>query len=58
VVSAVTEKPDQQGIVLTQAQKRARRQRSIAIAVLLGSLVVLFYIVTVVKGPGILIRPL
>ena len=45
---------DQSGIVLTEAQKRARRARSIAIAVSLGALVVLFYVVTLVKGPGVL----
>jgi hypothetical protein len=58
MVSAVNDKPEQEGIVLTEAQKRARRQRSVAIAVSLGILVVLFYIVTLVKGPGVLNRPL
>jgi hypothetical protein len=46
------------GIVLTEAQKRSRRTRSIAIALALGALVFLFYIVTLVKGPGVLNRPL
>jgi hypothetical protein len=46
------------GIRLTDEQQRARRARSIAIAVALGVLVVLFYIVTLVKGPGVLDRPL
>ena len=46
------------GIKLTEQQQRARRARSIAIAVALGALVVLFYIVTLVKGPGVLVRPL
>ena len=46
------------GIKLTEQQLRARRARSIAIAVSLGILVVLFYIVTLVKGPGVLERPL
>jgi len=45
-------------IVLTEQQKRSRRTRSIAIAIALGVLVVLFYVVTLVKGPGILNRPL
>ncbi len=45
-------------IKLTERQLRARRARSIAIAVSLGVLVVLFYIVTLVKGPGVLVRPL
>jgi hypothetical protein len=46
------------GIKLTEQQLRARRARSVAIAVSLGVLVVLFYIVTLVKGPGVLVRPL
>jgi hypothetical protein len=58
MVSVVNEQRDQEGIVLTPEQKRARRQRSIAIAVLLGVLAVLFYVVTLVKGPGVLNRPL
>jgi hypothetical protein len=49
-------KPD--GIVLTEAQKRSRRQRSIAIALALGVLVALFFAVTMVKGPGVLVRPM
>jgi hypothetical protein len=51
------EKPET-GVRLTEQQLRARRARSIAIAVSLGVLVVLFYIVTLVKGPGVLVRPL
>jgi hypothetical protein len=45
-------------IVLTEEQKRRRRARSIAIALALGALVILFYVVTLVKGPGVLNRPL
>ena len=52
------EKNKQQGIVLTEAQLRSRRQRSIAIALALGVLVVLFFAVTLVKGPAVLIRPM
>jgi hypothetical protein len=37
------------GIVLTEEQKRRRRARSIAIALALGALVLLFYAVTMVK---------
>jgi hypothetical protein len=48
------EQKPQLGIKLTEQQQRARRARSIAIAVSLGILVVLFYIVTLVKGPGVL----
>ena len=45
------------GVVLTEAQQRARRSRSIAIALALGALVILFYVMTLVKGPGVLERP-
>ena len=45
-------------IVLTEEQKRSRRARSIAIALALAALVVLFYVVTLVKGPAVLNRPL
>jgi hypothetical protein len=47
-----------EGIVLTEAQKKSRRQRSIAIALVLGVLVLLFFAVTIVKGPAVLNRPL
>jgi hypothetical protein len=50
------EKPD--GIVLTEAQKKSRRERSIAIALALGILVVLFFAVTIVRGPAVLVRPI
>ena len=49
---------EEKGIVLTDEQKRRRRARSVAIAVALGVLAVLFYLVTLVKGPGVLQRPL
>jgi hypothetical protein len=48
----------EEGIKLTEQQQRARRARSIAIGLALGALVILFYIVTLVKGPGVLDRPL
>jgi hypothetical protein len=51
------ERKPETGIRLTEQQQRARRARSIAIAVSLGVLVVLFYIVTLVKGPAVLVRP-
>lgn len=56
-MSIVADK-NENGIVLTEAQKRARRNRSIAIAIALGAVVVLFYVITLVKGPGVLHRPL
>lgn len=55
---AMNEQKKDEGIVLTEAQKRARRSRSIAIALSLAALVILFYVVTLVKGPGVLVRPL
>ena len=51
-------KKNENGIVLTEQQKKARRARSIAIALSLGALVILFYAITLVKGPGVLNRPL
>ena len=47
-----------EGIVLTEAQKKSRRQRSIAIALALGVMALLFFAVTIVKGPAVLVRPL
>ncbi|WP_169738521.1 hypothetical protein [Afifella pfennigii] len=44
---------------LTEAQQKSRRRRSIAIALVLVALVVMFYVVTLVKlGPGVMERPL
>jgi hypothetical protein len=40
---------DDNGIVLTDEQKRRRRARSIAIALALGALVLLFYVLTIIK---------
>jgi hypothetical protein len=47
-----------EGIVLTEEQKKRRRERSIAIALALGVLVILFFAVTLVKGPAVLVRPM
>jgi hypothetical protein len=53
------DRESEDGIVLTEQQLRRRRARNIAIALALGALVALFYIVTIVKlGPGVLQRPL
>ena len=51
-------KGNHDGIKLTEEQKRARRSRSIAIALALGALVILFYVITLVKGPIVLVRPI
>ena len=58
MIAAMADKPQPDGIVLTEAQKKSRRQRSIAIAWTLGVLVVLFFAVTIVKGPAVLVRPM
>jgi hypothetical protein len=43
------------GIVLTDAQKKSRKRRSLAIALVLAFLALLFYAVTIVKlGPGVM----
>ena len=44
---------------LTEAQKKARRSRSIALGVVLAALAVLFYVITVAKlGPNLFNRPM
>ena len=52
------DKRESDGIVLTEQQKKRRRERSIAIAIALGVLVFLFFAVTIVKGPAVLVRPM
>jgi ferric-dicitrate binding protein FerR (iron transport regulator) len=56
LVDDMAEEPDR--VTLTEEQQRRRRARSIAIALALAALVILFYVVTLVKGPGVLNRPL
>ncbi|MGA2998856.1 CoxF protein [Bradyrhizobium sp.] len=58
MAALMTDNNRPEGIVLTEAQLKSRRQRSIAIALALGVLVVLFFAVTIVKGPAVLVRPL
>ena len=58
MITGMADKPEIDGIVLTEAQKKSRRQRSIAIALALGVLVVLFFAVTMVKGPAVLVWPM
>ena len=43
---------------LSPEQARRRRRRSVALALLLAALAVLFYVMAVVQGPGIIDRPL
>ncbi len=54
----MVEQKQSEGIVLNEAQLRSRRRRSIAIAWALGILVILFFAVTLVKGPAVLVRPI
>ena len=55
MIAAMDKRDEPDGIVLTEQQQRSRRQRSIAIAVIL---VALFFVVTLVKGPAVLVRPI
>lgn len=53
MVSAVAEPEGREGgVVLTEEQKRQRRRRNVALALALGALVVLFWVVTIVKLGG------
>jgi 4-hydroxybenzoate polyprenyltransferase len=55
----MTESDTQIGIKLNPAQEKSRRNRNIAIGLILAALIVLFYAVTIVKlGPSVLNRPL
>ena len=50
---------DPEIVQLTEAQVKARRARSIAMAFALVAFVIVFYVATVVKfGPDVLNRPL
>jgi hypothetical protein len=54
-MAAPLQKPPQ----LTPEELNRRRKRSLAIALALGALVILFYVVTIVKlGPQVMQRPL
>lgn len=51
--------PQEQGIRLTERQLRARRARSIAIALALGAFVIVIFLVTIVRlGGNVLTRPM
>jgi len=39
---------------LTSEQARRRRRRSVALAFVLAALVVIFYVLALVRGPGVL----
>jgi hypothetical protein len=49
---------DPKGVTLTPEQVKSRRARNIAIGLVVGALVVIFYAVTIVKlGPGVMKPP-
>ncbi len=48
---------DEDRVTQTEAQKKARRSRSVAIGLALAALVIIFYLATIAKfGPAILER--
>ena len=50
---------DPKGVQLTPEQAKSRRMRNIAIGLVIGAIVVLFYAVTIVKvGPGVTKPPI
>lgn len=55
----MSEPDDGRGVVLTEEQKRQRGRRNVAIALSLGVLVVLFWLITIFKlGGAVLDRPM
>ncbi len=54
----MADKQQPDGSFRTDVHKLSLRQRSIAIALARGVLVVLFFAVTMVKGPAVLVRPM
>ncbi|MDE2362740.1 MAG: hypothetical protein KGM42_08680 [Hyphomicrobiales bacterium] len=55
MMAAEQDQQNLSGVVLTEAQLKARRQRNVAIGLAVALLCALFYAVTIVKlGPGIL----
>ncbi len=44
--------PNLEPVVMTEGERRRQRRRSIAIAIMLLTLVVLFYLVTIVRMGG------
>lgn len=58
-VDPTTPARPQVGYALTPAEKRSRKLRNVALAVVIGSLAVLFYVMTIAKmGAGFFTRPL
>lgn len=58
-MARVSDGPTDRGAPLSPGDLKRRRQRSFAIALALGALVLLFYALTIAKlGPQILSRPM
>jgi hypothetical protein len=50
---------DEPGLRLTEAQKKRRRARSLALAAVLGALVILFYVLTIARmGQNVVTPPM
>lgn len=57
VMSESDKKPA--GVVLTPEQKAKQRRRSVALALAIAGLALLFYVITIVKmGPALFNRPM
>jgi hypothetical protein len=55
----MTEDSDTHGVVLTAEEKRRRRIRSLVIALSLGAIAILFFLVTIIRlGSNVANRPL
>jgi hypothetical protein len=57
-MSAMSDNPREPGIVLTPEEKKRQRKRNVAIAIALAGLCVMFWVITLVKGPAMLQRPM
>jgi hypothetical protein len=57
-MSAMPDNPREPGIVLTPEEKKRQRKRNVAIAIALAGLCVMFWVITLVKGPAMLQRPM
>ena len=48
--------PKDRPVILTSEQIKRRRQRNVALAIALFGFAMLFYVVSFIKGPGIISR--
>ncbi len=54
----MSDNPREPGIVLTPEEKKRQHKRNVAIAIALAGLCVMFWVITLVKGPAMLQRPM